>query len=222
MMELADGLAAAGIRLCLYYNGGIHQSDPEWKEAVGATGDDPSVFFRNWCRVVGWMGEHYGPKVIAFWFDGGYELNSFGHTPWEDLTAAAKAGNPGRLVCYNPGIEQHHLYTPCQDYWAGEVCRLNFIPRGKLTPAGLPWYAFASWHGDSRKPLCGAWVMDKDNRAVDWWTPPAASAVSFLRGFQRVGGTVTFNLFCYQDGSIYGPDFEAMKEVHSIVHKASV
>jgi len=164
------------------------------------------------------MGEHYGPKVIALWVDGGYNLNSFGDTPWEELTAAAKAGHPQRLLCYNPGIEQHHLYTPYQDYWAGEVCRPNFIPRGELTPAGLPWYAFLSWHGDSRKPHCGHWVMDAENRELDWQPPPAQSAADFLRGFQAVGGTVTFNLFCYQDGSVYPSDLEVMRGVKALVH----
>jgi len=212
LMELADGLAEAGIRLALYYNSGIHPGDPEWRRAVGAV-DDPRAFFDNWARVVGWMGEHYGEKVIAWWIDGGYELDSFDDTPWASLTAAAKAGNPGRLVCYNPGIERHHLYTPLQDYWAGEVCRLNYIPRGPVTSAGLPWHAFVSWHGDSRKPTCGAWVMGEPNRAVDWWAPHADSAVAFLRGFQRVGGAVTFNVLCYQDGSAFAPDLEVMREV---------
>ena len=213
LMELADGLAAAGMRLALYYNSGIHRGDPQWRQAVGADGPDSTVFFDNWCRVVGWMGEHYREKVIAWWFDGGYELDAFARTPWASLTAAAKAGNPDRLVCYNPGIERHQMYTPLQDYWAGEVCRLNYIPRGPQTPGGLPWHAFVSWHGDSRKPTCGAWVMSEENRAVDWWAPPAESVVAFVRGFERVGGAVTFNVFCYQDGRVFAPDFDLMREV---------
>ena len=217
LMDLADGLAGAGVRLLVYYNSGIHHSDPEWREAVGATRDDPSGFFDNWRRVIGWMGERYGPKITAFWFDGGYELEALGDTPWERLTAAAKAGHPDRLICYNPGIEQHHLYTPLQDYWAGEVCRLNYIPRGDLTPAGLPWYAFVSWHGDSQRPTCGYWVMNRENRELTWHSPPAESAVALLRAFQRVHGTVTFNVLCYQDGSVYAPDLQVMKRVRYLV-----
>jgi hypothetical protein len=217
ILELADGLGAAGIRLLAYYNSGIHVGDPEWREAVGAERDEPSEFYDNWSRVVGWMGEHYGPRLAALWIDGGYELEALGDTPWERLTRAAKAGHPDRLICYNPGIERHHLYTPCQDYWAGEVCRLNYLPRGELTPAGLPWFAFLSWHGDSRKPSCGEWVMNAENRALDWHSPPAESAATFLRGFQRAGGTVAFNLFCYQDGSIYDSDFEVMKRLRTLI-----
>ncbi len=207
LMELADALRAEGLRLVMYYNSGIHANDPEWRRAVGAEDKSSATrFFDAWVRVIGWIGERYGPRVCALWIDGGYELDAFEHTPWEDMTQAAKAGFPDRLVCYNPGIERHHLYTPCQDFWAGEVCRLNYIPRGERTPAGLPWHAFVSWHGDSRKPGCGFWVMDETNRGLDWFSPPAEYAWRFLQTFQRVGGAVTFNLFCYQDGSIYPPD----------------
>jgi len=215
IMELADALNGVGIRLALYYNTGIHRGDPEWREAVGA--EDPDRFFDNWCRVVGWMGKRYGSRCIALWIDGGYELNAFGCAPWERLTAAAKAGHPGRLVCYNPGIEQFHLYTPLQDFWAGEVCRLNYIPRSDLTPSSLPWYSFFSWHGDSDKPHCGYWVMNAENREKNWVSPPAASVVRFLQGFQSVGGAVAFNVFCYQDGRVFASDLETMKAVKAQV-----
>jgi hypothetical protein len=163
------------------------------------------------------MGKHYGPKVAALWVDGGWELDSLANTPWADLTAAAKAGHPQRLVSYSPGIEKHTLFTPYQDYWAGELCRLNFIPRGDLTPSGLPWHAFVSWHGDSRNRIIGYWMMSAANRALDWQPPSPESAAGFFRGFQRVGGAVTFNLFCYQDGSVYPPDLETMKGLKSLV-----
>lgn len=155
LMEIADELLKANIKLIVYYNSGIHRGDPKWKEAVGANKENPTTFFDNWCRIISWMGKHYSDKIIAFWIDGGYELDAQGNTPWESMANAAKTGNLSRLVCFNSGIEKHHLYTQCQDYWAGEVCRLNYIPRGNLTPSGLPWYSFLSWHGDSRKPLCG-------------------------------------------------------------------
>ena len=83
--------------------------------------------------------------------------------------------------------------------------------------AVMGWYAFLSWHGDSRKPSCGHWVMDAENRELPWQSPPAQSAAGFLRAFQAVGGTVTFNLFCYQDGSVYAPDLEAMKSLEQML-----
>lgn len=220
IMELANGLAEADIAFLAYYNSGIHQGDPEWRAAVGGDDKVSGEFFDNWCRIIGWMGQHYGDRVKALWVDGAYELAAFENTPWEQLTAAAKQGCDQRLVCYNPGIERQILHTSCQDFWAGEVCRLNFTPRGEQTPTGLPWYAFLSWYGDSRKATCGHWVMNDENRSMDWTSPPAAYAASFLEGFQRVGGTVTFNLFCYQDGSVFAPDLQVMRELKILVRKA--
>ena len=221
LMELADGLAAAGIRLMVYYNHNIypHSPDTEWREACGITLADRSTYHDNYCRLIAWMGEHYGPKLMAWWFDGGYHLNEDPNAPWERFTAAAKAGFPDRLVCYNPGIERHQVYTECQDYWAGELCRLNYIPRGPLTPGGLPWYAFVSWHGDSRKPTCGCWVMDRENRGLHWDKPSTDSIIALIRRFQAVGGAVTFNLFCYQDGTAFDTDLDAMRAVKKLVRR---
>ena len=222
--DLADGLAAAGIKLIVYYNHNIypHTPDVEWRQAVGMDPLDAPRYFDNWCRVIGWMGERYGEGIAAWWFDGGYHLNELPDTPWERLTAAAKAGHPGRLVCYNPGIERHTLYTECQDYWAGEVCRLEYIPRGPLTPSGLPWYAFLSWHADSRKPSCGVWVMSEDNRDLDWNQPPVEAVATCLRRFQAAGGTVTFNLLCYQDGSALDTDLAVMRQLKALTRQAAV
>lgn len=218
--DLARALAEAGKGFIVYYNSGIHAGDPEWRHASGAD-DDPERFFSNWQQIIAQLGERYRENVAAWWFDGGYELQAVGEkiggTPWPDLTEAAKAGNVDRFVCYNAGIEKTHSYTEHQDYWAGEVCRLNYIPRGELTPAGLPWYAFVSWHGDSRKPGCGHWVMSAENRELRWNASPAEAAAALVREFSAVGGAVTFNVFCYQDGSIHDGDLATMRELGKIL-----
>lgn len=218
--DLAEALAEVGKPFIVYYNSGTHAGDPEWRSASGAD-DDPDRFFDNWSSIISHLGERYKERVVAWWFDGGYELNDIGDrvggTPWEALSRAAKAGYGERLICHNPGIENLHSYTECQDYWAGEVCRLNYIPRGDATPMGLPWYAFVSWHGDSRKPRCGHWVMSEENRALDWLSPPAEAAAAFVRRFNAVGGAVTFNVFCYQDGSIYDSDMATMRDLGALL-----
>jgi alpha-L-fucosidase len=218
--DLADALAGAGTRFIVYYNSGTHAGDPEWREASGAD-DDAERFFENWRSIISHLGERYADRMTAWWFDGGYELEDIGErmggTPWEGLTRAAKAGHPDRLICYNPGIENMHSYTDYQDYWAGEVCRLNYIPRGESTPMGLPWYAFVSWHGDSRKPGCGHWVMNEEDRRFDWRSPPAEAVAPLVREFNAVGGAVTFNLFCYQDGSIHDGDLATMRDLAALI-----
>ncbi len=207
-MELADALLRHNIRLILYYSPGW---DTDWKKASGMAAGQPR-FFDTWIRIVAWMGEHYGKKLVAWWFDDGSKIRAAGQPPWKEMTAAAKAGFADRLVCYNAGIEQTQSVTRYQDYWAGECVRLNYIPR-EPTADGLPWYGFVSWHGDSRKPRCAHWYLTAENLAFDWPAPPAQSVLDFYRGFRRVGGTVAFNLLCYQDGSIYDSDLAVMKAV---------
>ena len=222
LMEIADALAQAGICLILYYHhntDGEHQ-DPGWQRAVGSLERDQARFYDNYCRIVGWMGEHYGHKATAFWFDAGYGLLRRGAVPWPRMTAAAKAGYPQRLVCYNSGLENHECYTSCQDFWAGEVCRLNYRPRGLLTPAGLPWYSFLDWHPHVQLwPSCGQWIMDALARDRDWSAPPAESIVDYVRSFQLAGGTATINLLCYQDGTVYEPDLAVMSVVKQVLRR---
>ena len=217
--EIADGLAARGIKLILYYHHGTDgpQQDPEWQAAVGSLEADQAGFYDNYCRIVAGLGERYGPKITAFWFDAGYALVRRGPVPWERLAEAARAGHPGRLLTYNAGVECQDDHTPCQDYWAGEVCRLNFVPRGPQTRGGLPWYSFVSWHPDPRWPGTGEWGIGPASRDLDWPPPCVEGVVAYLRRFQALGGTVTFNLLCYQDGSAYPTDLETMKGVKRLL-----
>jgi hypothetical protein len=208
VMELADALADKNIRLMLYY---LSTCDRQWARAVGSATKEPR-FFDNWMRVIAWMGQHYGKKVVAWWFDSGRKIMDVGNPPWKEMAAAAKAGFADRLICYNSDIEDINPLTPYQDYWAGEIVRLNYIPRGP-TANGLPWYGFTSWHGDSRKPRCGYWAIEANSIGLDWPAPPVQSVIDYYQRFSRVGGTVTFNLLCYQDGSIYDSDLQVMREV---------
>ncbi len=211
VMELADALLDKGILLVLYYNFGIYSADPAWHAASGLLEDDKRPFLRNCQGILRWMGNHYGAKVPAYWFDVG--LEALPETAFDEITAAAKAGNPDRLICYNPGVEKTDLVTPYQDYWAGEICRLNYLPRGPLTPAGLPWYSFTSWHPDMRHPAAGTWGMDHEARDQDWPAPCTCSVAAYLRRFLDHGGAVTFNLLCYQDGTAYETDLAVMREI---------
>jgi hypothetical protein len=229
LMEIADALAAAGIKFMVYYNHGVHNpdwspdhhQDPPWQEAVGSLEKDRSRYCDNYCRIVGWMSRHYGPKVIAYWFDSGYEHVKF-DTPWERFTAAAKAGHDGRLICYNSGVFNFESYTPYQDYWAGEINGLAFWPLGgPLTPAGLPWYSFVTWHGTERYCRFGEWGLNMKNREKDFPPPQVDVVASYFQGFRRVGGAVTFNLFCWQDGSAYKSDLETMKALKRIVREGA-
>ncbi len=212
LMEMADGLARAGIKFMLYYNHGVYNhtpndpQDPEWQDAIGATEKDRSRYYENYCRVLGWMGKHYGPKVIAWWLDSGYEHVKFADTPWDRFTAAAKEGFAGRLVTYNSGVHNLQSYTPFQDFWAGEISGLDYRPQGNETPTSLPWYAFCSWYPYQ-------WGIDRNNKDKQLPTIDPQEAIDLLESFRHCNGAVTFNLLCYQDGTVPQKEMLIMKEI---------
>ena len=79
LADLANGLAAKGIHLLVYYNHSCNgNDDPEWRKAVGYDGQDKKRLAQNLMDVVGWMGESYKDKVKAWWFDSPYSLDSRG------------------------------------------------------------------------------------------------------------------------------------------------
>ena len=135
--ELAQGLAARGKKLIVYYNHSCNQADdPPWERAVGYHDPTKDRFTDNILSVVRWLGERYGQLIQGWWFDSSYSLDVRGPGnsvstdmtgfafPWERLTVAAKAGHAGRLVTYNAGFNTF-LYTEHQDYWAGEMTNLD-------------------------------------------------------------------------------------------------
>jgi len=232
LMELADALAEAGIAMGFYYNHGVQKrtdrvQDPEWQAAVGSLMPDLTTYYENYCRLIAWMGEHYGPKLKAWWFDGAPELATRPGVPWTEMQEAAKAGHRERLVCYNSGIEEtgYGLVAPYQDYWAGESTSLDFRPSGQTTPAGLPWHALLSWHparnarGEPKKTRAARWLMDPVSRNLQWPPPDPERVVDYLQAFHDCSGAVTFNLLCYQDGSALETDLEVMREVRRVLRR---
>jgi hypothetical protein len=211
VMEIADALQAENIPLILYYNPGIpHAAD--WTQACGYNNDDKSHYIENALAVVRYLAVHYGRKLCAFWFDLGWNFPGF---PYDEMTQAAKSGNPDLLVTYNNSIEVYRSWTPYQDYWWGEGVRLNFVPRGgRLTPSGLPWYNFIDWHPDYfTEQRCGEWLISMQTRDLEWPTPHPDGIVNFIKRFEAVGGAVTLNLFIWRSGEIYEPDLAVMREV---------
>jgi hypothetical protein len=127
--ELSTALHAAGVRFMLYYHSGSdsqvpggYGSTPWWQaqqfpepgyteRGVG----DRSVFFNNWVNVITEIGNRYGTNLDGWFIDDGL---LYYPAPFERLGQAAKAGNPKRLVCYNPWIATE--YTDFQEVFMGE------------------------------------------------------------------------------------------------------
>ncbi len=97
LMELADAMQKRDIGLDFYYHPG-HSTKEFWQKYHGG---DRNVWFKNFVKVVAAMGERYGEKLQGWGFDGG---RHYYPGPFEVFGRAARAGNPVRLIGYNPWI----------------------------------------------------------------------------------------------------------------------
>ena len=165
-----------------------------------------------------WLGERYGDRIEAWWFDSPYSLDPRGPVntvttdlggsqfPWETMTVAAKAGHAERLVTYNPGINESFLYTTHQDYWAGELRDLSAPPSARYLDNGLQWHGWTCL--DDRRWVHGALNTDA--------APPLYSdeaLANFLSTCSGHRAPMCFNVVVYQDGSVSRRAVEQLRRV---------
>ena len=207
--EITDGLSASGIRLIAYYNHSCNgDDDPEWKKACGyADGihGDLDRFADNICRIVSHTAQRYGKKLAGWWFDSAYSVDPRGpyntitcemgswRFPWDRLVDAAKAGCGECAVSVNAGIGQHYLYTPRQEYYAGETVNLDeaFPQTGPNGMCDHRWICLDN----------PAWVFSGPRAFAD----PRFSdeeVLAFVRGNLEQGRMTTFNLEIDRSGYI--------------------
>ncbi|MCX5772275.1 MAG: alpha-L-fucosidase [Candidatus Hydrogenedentes bacterium] len=130
--DLYGALQPKGIRLMVYLPSGAPDRDPEAVKALGwqrgNDGPDPRLasFQRKWEDVIREWSLRWGPKVSGWWFDGcyyaGLMYNHADEPNFKSFAGAARAGNPGSILAFNPGVKYPIVtLTPEEDYTAGEI-----------------------------------------------------------------------------------------------------
>jgi hypothetical protein len=125
--DMADALAKRDIRLLVYLPSGAPAGDETARTALQWTnGPHPNLEFRaHWEAVVRDWSQRWGKKVSGWWFDGCYwpGIMYRGEAPnFATLAAAARAGNPGSVIAFNPGVYNPVFsLTEHADYIGGEV-----------------------------------------------------------------------------------------------------
>ncbi|MDX9972993.1 MAG: GDSL-type esterase/lipase family protein [FCB group bacterium] len=141
--EIADALAAKGIRTMVYLPAGAPDRDPVAMEKLGWKngkypiwshpqggpdgGDDRLVEFQQkWQEIIAEWSNRWGKKVSGWWFDGCYfPVAMYKHDDapnFASFAAAARAGNPDSIVAFNPGVfDPVFSLTAEEDYTAGEI-----------------------------------------------------------------------------------------------------
>jgi hypothetical protein len=130
--DLADALNRRGIRLELYFHPG-HDDMPFWERTHFK--EDKNAYFAQWCSIISSIGNRYGTKLDGFWFDDGAFTYYPFNPPWEKMTAAARAGNPRRVITYNSWVlpkltDFYDLYAGENAVWETKYEGLDFLPVG--------------------------------------------------------------------------------------------
>jgi hypothetical protein len=110
-----------GIKVIFYYHLG-HDNNPnlDWWNAfwdAPAAGDyaRKEAPINRWMNIISEIGTRYGDRLDGWLFDDGC---TYYPSPFDKLTAAARAGYPDRMVSFNPWILPR--YTDYEDFAFGE------------------------------------------------------------------------------------------------------
>ncbi len=190
--EIADALENRGIRLLLYYHMGM--DDGEWAKAVGYWKADKSGWFDNVCAIQTEINERYGKKTWGWFIDDAHKWYYPCDFPWERFTKALKAGNPGRLIAYNPGTRPS--VTPFGDLLASDngANLRPVMPEKHFTrqyPGLLQHYSFTLERG---------WVIK--GKPTEGFPDPvheAGALIDYIRECDDANVPLSMNMLITQD-----------------------
>lgn len=208
--DLYEALNPKGIRLMVYLPSGAPDRDPDAVKALGwqrgNDGPDPRLasFQRKWEDVIREWSLRWGTKVSGWWFDGCYYSDLMYNHPdppnFKSFADAARAGNPGGILAFNPGVHYPIItLTPDEDYTAGEienvsrvVCTGPLIQQAQfhmLSYLGPRWAASPPRFTDAQAVNATRAIVEKGG-VVSWDVPIKANGQipePFLKQLAAVG-----------------------------------
>jgi len=182
----------------LYYTGDGPRGDPkaasafEWKTPVTIE------FVTKWASVASEYGERYGDKVAGWWVDGCYPRLGYDDERFELFAKALKAGNPGRIVAFNRGVDPKVMtYTKHEDYTCGEQNRFFDMPVSRFID-GEQWHLLSFLGSHWGAPGCRYTKRELSEYVFD---------------VHQRGGVVSIDVLLYRDGSLDRSQAETLKAV---------
>lgn len=160
----------------------------QWKPFGGRMAE----FQRRWEAIIREWAERWGDLVDGWWIDGVYEMarmyQQHDAPNIETFAAAMRAGNPKRIVAWNPGVKLPiRVSDPHEDYTAGETNEPE-----KVDPPGR-WLEGKQFHVLS---FLGKFWGNGEPRFSD------QDAISHTRNITRFGGVVTWDVPIGMDSSV--------------------
>jgi hypothetical protein len=204
--DIATALEAENIDFFLYYHTGqdshLGYNTTDWwrlnnwpSSFINSGTGDRTTFFNNWKTVISAIGNQYGTKLDGWFFDDGLVYYP---APFESLGAAAKAGNPDRLISYNPWIVAH--YTDFEDLSFGEECKDNGALLG-----GTGLYTSTGdkgLYGHCMPRMENDWGIHNTNESIGNPNFSAQSAFNIVKARVSKNVPTSFNLMMYEDGTV--------------------
>ncbi len=128
--DLADALNRRHIRLELYFHPG-HDDAPWWQRTH--FDEDKRAYFQQWRSIIASIGDNYGTKLAGWWFDDAAFTYYPFNPDWEKMTAAARAGNPNRVIAYNSWIlpklnDFYDVFAGENAFWESKYEDLTYLP----------------------------------------------------------------------------------------------
>jgi hypothetical protein len=198
-----EALGAYNIKLMLYYHcghGDWRQPDGWW-QATGYDPKNPQKFLDNWMSIMTEVGERYGKGLAGWFYDDGciyYPLNP----DFRQLAGAAKAGNPARVICYNPWVLPRG--TDFQDYLCGEG--YDFLKLWDGLPAdGTGVYTAGPYQGlqaHTNFILESGWVHSRQDTPIGPPKYPREQFIADMKAGMAHGVVPAVNMEIYQDVGI--------------------
>ena len=202
--EIMVALDTEGIDFMLYYHRG-HEGDPWFDVSVFPPAEftqrgtgDRSVLFDDWEMIITEIGQRYGDKLDGWFFDDGVVYYP---APFERMGRAARAGNPKRLISYNPWVSAR--VTDFQDVMFGEGHRGEFIigsadigGTGILTDGpseGLLQHGMFMTEND--------WGIHEEDQSIMTKVTPADAAKWRAAAAAR-NVPISFTLMMWEDGAV--------------------
>ncbi|YCM42775.1 alpha-L-fucosidase [Verrucomicrobiaceae bacterium 227] len=227
--EIAERLHERGVKLIFYYHYGYecyHSLDTEWLEAAGGFEADKSTLYTNVLKIISELGLRYGDQLDGWWFDGGARFlnchfdgspgaDGILSAPFKEITMAARAGNPERLVAYNSWVKPN--VTAYQDYYGGEGAT-------SFNPADLDNGVFKKGRQKGLQAH-GCFPLERRWGHIDLNTPiskpryDVKQMTAFVRKAIANRYPLSINLEMYEDGSVSPESRALLKELKAVIRK---
>ena len=218
--DVAAACQAAGIRFMLYYHTGDEDSGwwpyQDWPATFATNGTgDRSTFFANWTEVVTEIGTRYGTDLDGFFFDDGMVL--YYPAAYEALHAAARTGNPNRLISWNNWVLPS--VSDFQDVWFGEGST-GGAQTGSAAAGGNGVFTAGPYQGLLQH---GMFTMDSDwgvhsqNTTITTSGVTSSAAIGWATSAVSRNVPISFDLMMYEDGTVNANDLAILNDVRQSV-----